>query len=112
VERPRRRPINRAIVKKLGEANRQGSPISIIMARGDLPETFIDFVRANDVLYFDPAAKLDSLAQAGIDPNYWAGSQRKGHWNHYAHRVIAAFLLEKMAPLMPDRETAGTSPTS
>jgi hypothetical protein len=79
------------------------------MARGTLPETFVDFLKANDVLYFDPGAKLDSLAQAGIDPNYWAGSQSRGHWNHYAHRVIGDFLVEKMAPLIPHPAMAGTS---
>jgi hypothetical protein len=102
VERARRKPINRAVVEQLGALNREGGPKSIIMARETLPETFIDFALDNDVIYFDPSAKVDSLAQTGIDPHYWAGSQRRGHWNQYAHRVIGAFLVEKMRPLIAE----------
>jgi hypothetical protein len=103
VERPKRQPINRAIVDALASANRSGAATSIIVARDSLPDTFIDFVKARGVRILDPAPSLDSLAAQGIDPNYWPGSHRRGHWNPYAHRVIADFLAAEMLPLLKER---------
>ncbi len=100
VERPERKAINRAIVRQLGMSNREGGPVSIIVTRGELPRGFVEFAKNNGVAVWDPSARLDSLARSGIDPNWWAGSQRKGHWNQYAHRVIGDFLVHKMLPFI------------
>ncbi len=106
LEKPKRMPINRAVVEKLGETNRGGVATSIIVIRDGLPQTFVDFAIANGVQCFDPTPGLDSLAAEGIDPHYWKGSQRTGHWNQYAHRVVGAYLTRKLIQLL-DTEVSG-----
>lgn len=96
VEKPGRMPLNRAIIRAMAKANREGPARSIIVARDRLPDTFTEFVEEEGIQIFDPAPYLDSLAAQGIDPNYWPGSQRRGHWNPYAHKVIADFLAHRL----------------
>ncbi len=100
---PKLAKINEAIVKKLAEMNRKGCPKPIVVSRDPLPESFVESVKGNGILYFDGAAVLDSLAQAGIDPRYWEGTRRRGHWNQYAHKAIGDFLADKMEPLIVKR---------
>jgi hypothetical protein len=100
VEDPKRMALNRAIVSEMGRMNREGSVTSIIVVRDGLPETFIEFAEANGVPVFDPQPVLGRLAESGVDPKYWPGSQRSGHWNQYAHVVISEFLTDKISPLI------------
>jgi hypothetical protein len=99
-EKPGRMPLNRAVVESLAKANARGPSTSIIVVRDGLPDTFLEFARSQGVLCLDPTPDLDSLAATGIDPHYWKGSQRNGHWNHYAHRVVADFLSQELAPII------------
>lgn len=103
VEKPERLPLNHAIVERLGADNRTPPPTSIIVIRDGLPQEFVDFAIADGVQCFDPTPALDSLATEGIDPHYWKGSHRSGHWNQYAHRAVAAYLERKFIPLLDSR---------
>jgi hypothetical protein len=111
-EKPKRIAINHAVVERLASDNRRAadgleeSATSILVIRDGLPRTFIDFAGATGLELFDPNPGLDSLEAAGIDPHYWKGSQRNGHWNQYAHRVVAAYLTRKLTPLL-DTEVSG-----
>jgi hypothetical protein len=111
-EKPKRIPINHAVVERLAADNREaasereGAATSFIVIRDGLPQTFTDFARARGLSLFDPNPGLDSLKAAGIDPHYWKGSQRNGHWNQYAHRVVADYLTRKLTPLL-DTEVSG-----
>jgi hypothetical protein len=97
------RPVNRAIVQRLGELNRRCSPRCIIVARERMPRSFVRLVKENGLDYFDVSPELDRLAETEIDPCYWKGSQRFGHWNQHAHRVVGEVLAEKMEPLLASR---------
>jgi len=111
-EKPKRIAINHAVVEALAETNRQavagreGAATSVIVIRDGLPQTFMDFAGTSGLDLFDPNPGLDSLEASGIDPHYWKGSQRNGHWNQYAHRVVAAYLTRKLTPLL-DTEVSG-----
>jgi hypothetical protein len=99
----RRAPLNRAIIERLAAENRDGDTQNMIVLRGKLPRPFVEFAASRGVRCFDPTPGLDSLAADGIDPHYWKGSQRSGHWNQYAHRVVAAYLTRKLTPLLRAR---------
>jgi len=111
-EKPKRMAINHAVVEALAEANREaaanreGEATNILVIRDGLPQTFVDFAIAEGLEFFDPNPGLDSLEAAGIDPHYWKGSQRNGHWNQYAHRVVGAYLTRKLTSLL-DTEVSG-----
>ena len=40
---------------------------------------------------------LEELRKKGIDPNYWPATNKEGHWNHAAHKVIGELLAEKLS---------------
>ena len=44
---------------------------------------------------------LERLAAAGLDPEWWPISGRKGHWNRHAHRAIAAALAVRLSRHAP-----------
>ena len=100
MEEPGRSSLNRAIIGELVELGREGTATSLIVARDPLPSTFVEFVEENGILLLDPAPRLNRLTREGIAPRYWAGSRRTGHWNPYAHRVIADYLTDEIAPLI------------
>jgi len=111
-EKPKRIAVNHAVVEQLASDNRRaaaglgGAATSILVIRDGLPQTFIDFAGASGLEFFDPNPGLDSLDAAGIDPHYWKGSHRGGHWNQYAHRVVAAYLTRKLTPLLDTEVSA------
>jgi hypothetical protein len=100
IEDPGRAQINRAIVVELGKMNSEGATTSIIVVRDPLPAAFVKFAEQNGVLVLDPGPALERLARQGVNPRYWPGSHRSGHWNPYAHRAIADYLADRIAPLL------------
>jgi hypothetical protein len=111
-EKPKRIEINHAVVEQLAAGNRRaaagldGAATSFLVVRDGLPPTFTDFAGETGVELFDPTPGLDSLMAAGIDPHYWKGSHRTGHWNQYAHSVVGAYLTRKLTPLL-DTQVSG-----
>jgi hypothetical protein len=105
-EKPKRIPVNHAVVERLAADNREGAATNFLVIRDGLPRTFVDFAGTSGLELFDPNPGLDSLAAAGIDPHYWKGSQRNGHWNQYAHRVVGAYLTRKLIGVL-DTDVSG-----
>lgn len=103
VEDPERKALNRAILRRLAEENREGAPEIIIVRRDHLPEDFVRSVVESGITFFDPSPRLEELSESGVDPHFWKGSQTVGHWNHHAHAVVGEFLAEKMRPIIEKR---------
>ncbi len=40
---------------------------------------------------------LNGLKEKGIDPNYWLATNKRGHWNNAAHKVIGEVLAKKLS---------------
>jgi len=61
-----------------------------------LSQTFKTLLRDKGFELIDLNKGLDSLKQAGIDPNKWKVTGIKGHWNHNAHKAIGLYIAENI----------------
>ena len=91
-----RRKILQAIVDELVRINGTITKVIFVIKR-PIPEDIQRMICSRGIDCLDPSDQLDDLRAIGVDPFYWQGSQRYGHWNHKAHQVIGNFLSAEIS---------------
>lgn len=52
------------------------------------PKLFLNYIKENNYKFIDLSYSLDSMYQKGTNPTYWKVTDKIGHWNHEAHKVV------------------------
>jgi hypothetical protein len=89
--------INRAILKKLRSINDAGKSRNIIVLKTDIPAYYKKLIGEMGLPLIDLDKKLGKMEARGIDPYYWKATNKRGHWNHEAQRMIGNYLAHHLA---------------
>lgn len=79
----------RAILRQLAR-----DPRNVMVQTKELPDHVRAELDAAGLPVWDIASLLGEMKDQGQDPYYWSVTGKRGHWNHEAHRAIAAKLAE------------------
>lgn len=71
----------------------------------ELPQFFKHECLENNIKYFDLSEALIKMKKGGHDPNKWEVTNKIGHWNHAAHRLIGKELARSLNPLVIKENT-------
>ena len=77
-------------------------PNVIMVNKGGYPllSNFLKECLENEIQVLDLKKPLDSLIKIGVNPYYWAVTNKKGHWNPKAHKAIGVFLAKEIDNLI------------
>ncbi|MDT7833436.1 hypothetical protein RQM59_13695 [Flavobacteriaceae bacterium S356] len=59
-----------------------------------LPQSFTGALKNKGFKYYDLGETLKLQTKNVFDPNYWNVTNKRGHWNHAAHKVLAKELAK------------------
>jgi hypothetical protein len=91
-ERPAKMsPVNLAILREIAK-----DPRNILVIREDLDPDLMAEIRAIGMPMINLFSRLDLLQAEGKDPYYWPITAMRGHWNHYAHKIIGGYLADHL----------------
>lgn len=97
--------VNRAILESLHSIELEGNTRIIIVQKRNIPHYYKRMIAGMGLQLIDVSGELEKLMNGGIDPYYWKATNKRGHWNHDAHRAIGNFLA---AYLAKEKEEQGT----
>ncbi|MEX2566849.1 MAG: hypothetical protein WD431_12965 [Cyclobacteriaceae bacterium] len=89
-------PVTERIIKSL-DVNK------VIIVNRDhlkLPQEFQNLCLKNDLKYFYLSEKLNLMKKIGNDPNEWEISNKSGHWNQKAHKVVGEAIARKLIDII------------
>lgn len=64
-----------------------------------LPDKFIPIIRKNNLKFLDLKNELNEAKEENHDPNYWKVTNKRGHWNHYGHKIVGSQLAKYITEL-------------
>lgn len=65
-----------------------------------LPQSFTRALKEKGFNYYDLGKSLKLKTQGIFDPNYWRVTNKRGHWNYKAHRILA----DELVKIIEDRD--------
>ncbi|GJQ61248.1 MAG: hypothetical protein SCALA702_03010 [Melioribacteraceae bacterium] len=74
--------------------NNDGKTKFAIVARGELDQNYISLIKECEIKYLPLYKYVNSLKTDNFDPNYWKGTNKRGHWNHTTHQFVGEYLAK------------------
>jgi len=100
-------PVNKAILETLKKLNRSklelnrmdntGKTRIIFVLKKKIPSYYNKVLSDLSLETIDLSPLLEKMKANGINPYYWKGSNKTGHWNHEAQYMIGNYLSQYLA---------------
>jgi len=87
--------INRLILLTLEQINYQQKHKIILVIENNIPQKYKSLISGFGEYTVDLSSQFDLMKKGGIDPYYWKGTGKHGHWNQQAHRMAANYLARQ-----------------
>ncbi|MCP4146647.1 MAG: hypothetical protein GY757_02755 [bacterium] len=86
--------INRAILAVIQDTATidNQSTRNILVIKKELPLHYYKAINELGMTIVELEAQLQELRKRGIEPHYWRGTNKMGHWNHEAQDLIGNYL--------------------
>jgi len=66
----------------------------VLVFKHKIDISVVNYLKKNKVNYLNLEPVFERMKKNGVDPYYWKGSKKHGHWNHAAQIEISNFLYD------------------
>lgn len=94
--------LNLSIFNYISNWNKNNNSKNIVVLMDNLSEKYLKLLKNDkNLIIFDLYGYLKSYSVH--DLHYWKASNKIGHWNNFAHRIVAEFLTDNLFEYLNDK---------